>query len=198
MRRDATLKKKPYASREGELEAIRWYLAGRLDVHTKLNSQLGAAVNAYEHLRHSIEFASYQQSFRVQLKLVGISIQLWVDPVTGRLLSAPEFPELPFTKLSPGSRVAVLRNFEPKLLLFYPTAIWELDYWGILKKLSELAKDSNNAEGTATGEVKVFSQLSVIPFTADFGAGITGAQRSFLRWPARTLPLPLILLLLSW
>jgi hypothetical protein len=175
-----SLLKWDYASREDELEAIRWYLVGRLDVQTKLSSQLGAAVNAYEHLRHAVKFPTFQQSFRVQLKLVGISIQLWTDPVTGRLLLAPEFPARPFTKLSPGSREAVLRDFEPKLLAFYPTAIWELDYWGVLKKLSELAKD--DAEETATGEVEVFSQVSVIPFTVDFLAGVTGAQQSFRRW----------------
>ena len=44
-----------YASRDFELEAIGWYLTGRLDSQTKLDSRLGAGVNAYEYLRHAVE-----------------------------------------------------------------------------------------------------------------------------------------------
>jgi hypothetical protein len=171
-----------YVSREDELEAVRWYMVGRLDVRTKLNPQLGASVNAHEHLRHAVKFSTSQRSFRVHLKLVGETIQLWADSTGQLFCNVPEFPKLPFTKLPPDSRKAVLWQFEPGLLAFYPTAAWKLEHWGVLKKLSELAKDWIDVEGPVIGEVEVFSQVSVIPFTVDFGASVTEAQRSFGRW----------------
>ena len=39
----------PGKSRRRELEAIRWYLTGRLDVDTKLDLSLGNAVADYEY-----------------------------------------------------------------------------------------------------------------------------------------------------
>jgi hypothetical protein len=83
-----------YASRDDELEAIRWYLVGRLDPQTKLKSQLGTAVNAFEYLRHAIELPARGEFLQVPMKRTGARAWLFADPETGRWLKTPEFPRL--------------------------------------------------------------------------------------------------------
>ena len=57
-----------YASRADELEAIRWYLTGRLDQQTKLDLEWGAAVNAHEHLRHVVSLPELGRFVKVPLR----------------------------------------------------------------------------------------------------------------------------------
>ena len=77
----SSITKWSYTSRDGELEAIRWYLTGRLDQQTELDLEWGAAVNAYEHLRHVVN----------RMRIHSADSQIKVDPAedfqSGRLLS---------------------------------------------------------------------------------------------------------------
>ena len=81
-----------YASPDYELDAIRWYLTGRLDAETKLDSALGTAVNAYEYLRHAIELPALrelsadQKFLHVPRKFPGGGTLLSPDPETGQSL----------------------------------------------------------------------------------------------------------------
>jgi hypothetical protein len=171
-----------YASREAELEAIGWYLTGRLDANSKLDLELGTAVNACEHLRHAIKLPGIGRFLKVPFKRARTAVVLSADFKTGQWLDIPEFPQFPCTKFSPSSREALLNYFNAEQPAFYPADIRELEDWGVLKDLSKLAKSSKHAKQTVTGEIGVFRQTSVIPFTVDFSARLKVVERSFQRW----------------
>jgi hypothetical protein len=171
------------ASDDGELEAIRWYLTGHLDRRTKLDLELGAAVNAYEHLRHLVNIPELGSSVQVPLKPIRASVWLRADPKTGQWLKIPEFPELPFTELTPSSKKTVFSYFKAEYPAFYPMDITEVADWGILKDLSRLAKDGKRSEERVVAEIEVSPQESAIVFSVDFSAGAKRAEYWFTkRW----------------
>jgi hypothetical protein len=66
-----------YASRDDELEAVCWYLTGRLDSQTKLDSQLGAIVNIYEHLRHAVTLPDLGRFLQLPMRAIGACEWIW-------------------------------------------------------------------------------------------------------------------------
>lgn len=172
-----------YESRADELEAIRWYLTRRLDQQTKLDPELGIAVNAYEHLRHVVKLPDLGRFIRVPLKPFRTSSWLWADRGTAQWLKIPEFPKLPFTKLCAASQNTVLGYFNAEYPAFYPMDITEVADWGVLKELSKLAKDAKHSERRVVAEVELSESLhSVIVFSIDFSAGAERAEHWFKRW----------------
>ena len=169
-----------YVSRDDELEAIRWYLTGRLDQQTELDLKWGAAVNAYEHLRHVVNLPELGRFVQVPLKLIRTGVLLGTDVKTE--LKTPEFPELPFTELSTTSKNAVLFYCKAECPTFYPMDITEVADWGVLKDLSKLAKDEKNSEKTVIAEVEVSPQHSAIVCSVDFSAGAKRAKYWIERW----------------
>jgi hypothetical protein len=89
----------PYESRERELEAIRWYLTGRLDIDTKLDVSLGNAVAAYEYLRHVAGTPAFPNWKQLQ-KDPEAALELYLKPDIARILLANRFPKAPFYRLS--------------------------------------------------------------------------------------------------
>jgi hypothetical protein len=172
-----------HASDDGELEAIRWYLTAHLDQQTKLDLEWGAAVNAYEHLRHVVNIPNLGRFVQVPLRFIRTSVGLCADPETGQWLKIPEFPELPFTELSPRSKNTLFTYFKAEYPAFYPMDITEVADWGVLKDLSRLAKDGKRSEETVVAEIEVSSQHSAIVFSVDFSAGAKRAEYWFTkRW----------------
>jgi hypothetical protein len=170
-----------YRSRDDELEAIRWYLTGHLDAQTKLDLEWGAAVNAYEHLRHVVKLPNRARSLQVPLKLIRTAWYFLADAKTE--LHLPQFPELPFGKLSPTSKNSVLRRFNgAEYPAFHPMDITEVHDWGVLEDLAKLYKASKRSEDTVVAEVEVSPQQSVIVCSIDFDAGPARAEHWFKRW----------------
>jgi hypothetical protein len=170
-----------YASREDELEAIRWYLTGHLDLQTKLDLRLGTAVNIYEYLRHAVKRPNLK-FLQLPMKAIGAYELIWPDPETGQWLKVPEFPQLPFTKLTADSRETVLRFLDAKFPAFQDVGVQEFVDWGIAKALSKLAKVSKYSKERVIAEVEVCPQISVIPFVVDFSKGPKEAERAAVDW----------------
>jgi hypothetical protein len=171
-----------YSSPEEELETIRWYLVGRLDLQTKLDPRLSVGVNAYEYLRHAVHLPNLGRFLQVPMKSIGACEAIFPDPETGQWLKVPEFPKLPFPKLSLSSKEIVLEFLNAKYPAFNPVDIAELAYWGVLEELLELAKITKGSERIVPAEIEVFRQTSVIPFAVNFGAGVKEAERSVQHW----------------
>jgi hypothetical protein len=176
----SSITKWSYTSRDGELEAIRWYLTGRLDQQTELDLEWGAAVNAYEHLRHVVNLPALGRFVQVPLKLIRTGV--WLQADVKAELEIPEFPKLPFSELSSTSKNTVLRCFNAEYPAFYPMDVTEVHDWGVLKDLEKLYKDGKHSEKTVIGEVEVSPQHSVIVFSVDFGSGPNRAKHWFNRW----------------
>jgi hypothetical protein len=171
-----------YSSRDDELEAIRWYLVGRLDPQTKLDLRLSIGVNLYEYLRHAVHRPNPGRFLQVPMKSIGACEVIFADPQTGQWLKIPEFPKLPFPKLSLSSKAIALEFLNAKYPAFNPVDIAELAHWGVLKELSELGKIAKGSEQIVPGEIEVFRQTSVIPFAVNFGAGVKEFERSVQHW----------------
>lgn len=169
-----------YASIDDEREAIRWYLRRHLNAETKLDLELGLAVNAYEYLRHVVKLPDLGRFIQVPLKAIRTGV--WLSADVKAELEIEEFPKLPFTKLSTASKKTVLGRFNAECPTFYPMDITEVADCGVLRDLAQLAQDGKHSEGRVVAEVQVSPQHSAIVLSIDFGAGPKRAEYWIKRW----------------
>ena len=172
-----------YASGDDELEVVRWYLAARLDLQTKLESRLGISACAYEYLRHAIKLPMIEvprlgKALQIPMENIGACQWIWPDRETGRWLAIPEFPQLPFAKLSLNSRRTVLEFLDAQYPAVSDIDIAEFADWGVSETLSELAKVSEHSKERVIAQAEVFARTCVIPITIDFGRSLKEAERS--------------------
>jgi hypothetical protein len=179
-----------YASREDELEAIRCYLTGRLDLQRKLDLRLGTIVNIYEYLRHAVKFPfpenpdlpNHGKVLQLPMKAIGACELIWPDLETGQWLKVSEFPTLPFTKLCESSRGVVLSFLEAQSPAFHVLDITELADWGLLDEFSELAEVSASSKERVPAEIEFSEGKSVFAIEVNFGAGVKAVDRFYERW----------------
>jgi hypothetical protein len=162
-----------YASPGDELEAIRWYLTGRLDARTKIDAILGAAISAYEYLRHAIEHPAFPKNPFSDAYALSVFCKM------------PEFPRLPFSKISLADRNDFLFLFNTEQSAFFPAWILELADSGVLERFAQLALTSRERSARERAEVQIAPGKSVIAFQVNFGVGKAAVKRGFGRWLAR-------------
>jgi hypothetical protein len=97
----------------------------------------------------------------------------------------PEFPNLPFTKVSSDKRNAFLYLFNFERSAFFPGFIHELCDAGVLEKFSQLALTSAEGWGFDRAEIQIAPDQSVVAFQVNFGAGKAAVERGFRRWLVR-------------
>lgn len=171
-----------YECRNDELEALRWYLTGRLDVNVKLTYPLGNAVAIYELLRHLSTPPEYPDSLTglVQTKPT-LALALLNNPVVAEIVLSNGFREVPFYRLLPKTQAAIIRwiSYTPSV---YCEDIRALHARDVYQKQIERAQAMAAADSYVPAEIKCSPEVSVISFTIFHSHGLASVQRGFAQW----------------